>query len=71
MNNEKIEQNLIDAGCTKEIIEKFFACERMNCKSGLSVLNCRRLELLNEMHAVQNKLDCLDYLIYKLKDNKK
>ena len=35
-------------------------------ESGMKLLTAKRKELLDEIHAGQRKLDCLDYLIYEL-----
>lgn len=61
-------QNLIDAGCPYDMIERFMACyEQENPFEGLRILSKQRRQLLDDMHDSQKKLDCLDYLIYQLK----
>ncbi len=66
-----IYQNLIDAGCDENITE--------NCMSFvgngrivdmLPILTKQRKCLLDSVHKVQKQIDCLDYLIYKLKKQK-
>lgn len=38
-----------------------------NYQGQLQILSEQRKELLDELHLVQKELDCLDYLIYKIK----
>ena len=66
-------QILVDAGCDEETVRRF--CELETCSCGvplvrrrqIRLLRERRQELLGQMHACQEKLDCLDYLIYQLR----
>lgn len=37
----------------------------------LRFLSAHRVKLLDQVHESQEKLDCLDYLIYSMKNNKK
>ena len=61
---EAILRNLKDAGCDPEVIARFMACQDAGkTKDSLRVLAVRRAALLDEIHASQAKLDCLDYLI--------
>ena len=65
---EAVLQNLKDAGCDPDIIARFMACQDAGkTKDSLRVLATQRAVLLDEVHASQAKLDCLDYLIYKLR----
>ena len=64
---EDIIQNLKDAGCGDAVIEDFMSCwENGTLVRGMKLLTARRKELLDEIHAGQRKLDCLDYLMYEL-----
>lgn len=56
-------QNLEGAGCDDETTQKCmtFALEKM-----LPILVIHRKKLLNAVHSGQKKIDCLDYLIYKI-----
>ncbi len=69
METEKIGdlvlQNLKDAGCPGEIICAFADAEDM--RQRLAVLTVHRKKLLEGIHAEQKKLDCLDYLIFKMR----
>ena len=62
--------NLADAGCDKEQIEQFMDFLKSGRKeAGLSLLAKHRRFLLDCYHAEQKKIDCLDYLIYKMNQN--
>lgn len=59
--------NLMDAGCSGELIEKFVSLIKAGQKeAGLSLLAEHRRFLLDCYHADQKKIDCLDYLIYTM-----
>lgn len=61
-------QNLIDAGCKKTDIEKWILMyENKEDKKLVRQLAHYRKSLLDDLHQVQYKIDCLDYLLYKLK----
>ena len=65
---EAVLQNLKDAGCDPDIIARFMTClDAGKTKDSLRVLASHRATLLDEIHASQFKLDCLDYLIHKLR----
>ena len=63
-----IYQNLIDAGCDQQIAEKcmVFAKEG-RFTDMLPILVRHRKALLGSLHERQKQIDCLDYLLYKLK----
>lgn len=58
-------QNLKDAGCPEETIHEFV--KSRNMRQQLTVLAAYRKRLLDGIHAEQKKLDCLDYLIFKIR----
>lgn len=61
-------QNLIDAGCKKTDIEKWILMyENKEEKKLVKQLVHYRKSLLDDLHQAQYKIDCLDYLLYKLK----
>ncbi|MDE6293445.1 MAG: hypothetical protein K2L88_02340 [Clostridiales bacterium] len=66
--SDAIVQNLIDAGCDKQFIEKFMPLltER---KTGemLSLLAGHRKNLLDCIHSEERQVYCLDYLVNQLK----
>ena len=65
---EAVLQNLKDAECSPDIIDRFMTChDAGKTKDSLRVLAAQRAVLLDEVHASQAKLDCLDFLIYKLR----
>lgn len=60
-------QNLKDAGCEDDFIERFIlALENNQNKEVSLLLRGWRNSLLDEIHNDQHKLDRLDYLIRKL-----
>lgn len=64
---EDIIKNLRDAGCDEEDIECFISefCAG-NKKIGEKRLREYRTELLDDLHEVQQRIDYLDYFLYKL-----
>ena len=63
-----IEQNLTDAGCSKEFIEKFMLLtESQRTADILKMLDEHRKNLLDGIHADERKIYCLDYLVNKIK----
>lgn len=68
MNSEAIIQNLKDSGCGENMIETFV--NNFNDKKfsdGLKLLEAHRRVLLDELHKEQKQIDCLDYLVYKMR----
>ena len=63
--DDKTRENLRDAGCDEALIAELDAlpssCARL-CR-----LKTYRRDLLDGIHAEQRKLECLDYLIYRLR----
>lgn len=69
---ESIIQNLKDAGCDPEMIACFIEDLRSGKEiNGMKRLTLHRRKLVEGMHKEQERIDCLDYLIYKLKKTKK
>lgn len=68
-------KNLADAGCDSQTIERYRALEgRSGCRAcvrreQIRLLQQYRKRLLEELHGCQSRLDCLDYLIYRLKQD--
>ena len=61
-------QNLHDAGCSQQIIEQFMQSRKEgNIFCQIHILVKQRNLLLEDLHKDQNKLDCLDYLLFQLK----
>ncbi|HHV10964.1 MAG TPA: hypothetical protein GXX75_11870 [Clostridiales bacterium] len=67
--NEKVYRNLLDAGCSRDFAGDFFQLEDKQKK--LRLLSCHRCSLLDKIHEYQKQLDCLDYLIYSMRDKTK
>lgn len=62
-----IVQNLIDAGCEQEFIAEFMDDFRKdNISKDLKLLATHRRSLLDNLHKEQKRIDCLDYLVYKM-----
>ena len=60
-------QNLKDAGCTDEMVEKFMALQGSEGKEQqLRLLSGHRKRLLEKLHEDKRQIDCLDYLIYQM-----
>lgn len=71
-SSESIIQNLKDAGCDSEMIEKFMAdLKKGKEASGLKRLAVHRKKLLDSLHREQKCIDCLDYLVYQMKKENK
>lgn len=67
MDKQAITQNLADAGCCDEMIEcilKSMQSENGRC---MKQLEKHRGVLLDALHENQRQIDCLDYLMWKLK----
>ncbi len=66
-NENAIVQNLIDAGCGKEFIAEFMNDFRAeNVSKSLKLLETHRRLLLDNLHKEQERIDCLDYLVYRM-----
>lgn len=67
-SSETIIQNLKDAGCDSDTIEKFMAdLQKGKEANGLKRLAAHRKNLLDSLHREQKCIDCLDYLVYKMR----
>lgn len=64
-----IYQNLIDAGCDAQMTGQCMAfVEEGRFLDMLPMLTRHRKTLLVSVHEGQRRIDCLDYLIYKVKN---
>lgn len=62
-----LRQNLIDAGCDQKIVKRCMDLVQGKKTAEIKQILARhRQTLLNTVHAEQKKIDCLDYLIYKI-----
>ncbi|RKI81805.1 hypothetical protein D7V90_12190 [bacterium 1xD42-87] len=65
-----LHQNLVDAGCSKDLIETCMELAKANkWKRLLPLLAKQRINLLDSVHDGQKQIDCLDFLVYSI--NKK
>ncbi len=70
IREEQIYECLADAGCGRELIKQFEACQRSGRqKDQLRLLGDYRRLLLERIHAEQKKLDLLDYLVWNMRTN--
>lgn len=61
-------RNLKDAGCDEDMVRKYLQLQREGKRQEqLRLLASHRALLLDQVHISQNRIDCLDYLIYTLK----
>ncbi len=71
MNSEyerSIISNLRDSGCGEDIIRAFVEdFHGKKFSEGLKLLEAHRRVLLDELRKEQKRIDCLDYLVYKIK----
>lgn len=65
-------QNLKDAGCTDEMVEKFMDLQaNEDEEQQIRLLSSHRKHLLEELHREEKRIDCLDYLIYQMQNKNK
>ena len=61
-------RNLIDAGCNEATTNQCMLLLQAGKKSDmLPILSKHRAALLNSVHKGQKQIDCLDYLIYRIR----
>ena len=61
-------QNLVDAGCDGKTVKNCMEYAKSGEWSVLPLLlGRRRKSLLERLHTDQQQIDCLDFLLYKLK----
>ncbi len=64
---EAVRENLRDAGCPSEAIEKFIRLgEEEKTAEQAALLAEHRTALLLALHESQRKIDCLDFLTFKM-----
>ena len=64
-------ENLRDAGCDEGMIERYREIAADNGQCGpelIRLLIPHRRSLLEALHSDQAKLDCLDYLLFQLRN---
>ena len=68
--DEAVIRNLKDAGCDLAVIDQFTALQKAELiEAQIRLLSDHRNLLLQNIHADQRKLDCLDFLLYKIRHN--
>ena len=68
-STEELTQNLIDAGCSEEMIACLVSClSDGNKEEGLCRLEARRAELLHDIHKEQSDIEYLDSLLASLRE---
>lgn len=66
--NTGLVRNLRDAGCKPGLIGQFLAMQDSgSVREQLRLLNRHRHSLLEKIHAEQRRIDCLDDLIFRMK----
>lgn len=61
----RIRRNLKDAGCGMPTVTQFLDLEQRHCrKEQYRLLSCQKAVLLQKLHRIQYKIDCLDHLVY-------
>lgn len=70
-SEETIIQNLRDAGCDERTITAFLGCMREEKETeSFRLLKKQRSLLLDAVHREEKKIDCLDYLVYRMQKAK-
>lgn len=60
-------QNLLDAGCGADTIAQCMDLAKAKERAKLlRILVCHRQGLLDTVHQNEKRIDCLDYLIYRM-----
>ncbi|MCM1345332.1 MAG: hypothetical protein NC305_18420 [Lachnospiraceae bacterium] len=69
-SEEDVIQNLKDAGCDQETIERFMNCMEQDDLTGqLRLMEEHRKCILDRVHKEEKQIDCLDYLVYQIGRN--
>ena len=62
-----LRQNLLDAGCGSDTVQRCMAlAQTKNTPELMRILAQHRRALLDTIHQSEKRIDCLDYLVYKL-----
>ena len=66
-----LRQNLIDAGCDQELVQRCVALTQgERTAEVLRILSRHRRTLLDTVHQGEKQIDCLDFLLYRIRENK-
>ena len=64
---EALRQNLEDAGCDEETVERCLDCARQGrTQEQLRLLSAHRRLLLDAVHRCEKQITCLDYLVFQI-----
>ena len=70
-SRQAVMQNLIDAGCSKDMIDDLMKqLAEDDMESLLQMLEKHRACLLSMVHQKEKQIDCVDYLLYQIKRSK-
>ena len=70
-SRQAVMQNLIDAGCSKDMIDDLMKqLAEDDMESLLQMLEKHRACLLSMVHQKEKQINCLDYLVYQIKRSK-
>ena len=62
-----LRQNLLDAGCGSDMVQMCMAlAQKENMTELIHILTQHRRTLLDTVHQNEKRIDCLDYLVYRL-----
>ena len=68
---ELLHQNLVDAGCSEPVVTECMCLAEQGRNAELQqCLKQWRKQLLDDVHAGQKRIDCLDYLLYQIEKSK-
>ncbi len=68
ITEEMLITNLKDAGCDDKTIAAFLHyCQTNEQAKQMDLLKKHRISLLDKIHEDQQAIDCLDYLVYRIK----
>lgn len=63
----RIRRNLQDAGCSTSQVIQFLDLQQRRCRrEQYRLLSCQKAALLQRLHRIQYKIDCLDHLVYTM-----
>ena len=70
-SRQAVMQNLIDAGCSKDMIDDLMKqLAEDDMESLLQMLEKHRACLLSMVQQKEKQIDCVDYLVYQIKRSK-
>lgn len=66
LSEKEIRACLANIGCDKSVMEQLLK-DGMNKRNMLNILYKQRISALDKLHLSQDKLNCIDYLIYQIR----